>query len=159
MRPLLASTGNTEILGPIVHAPEPPVANVPQPVTPSQPGAHAPEPAQPPEEPVAVEASQPDAQPAAPEPKSPAEPAETYSGRLYLMFPSTLSQSRLETVWDILDQLGNIADTRLISRDAGIQFTLELGNKLMAVEDLRKLIPNCRIEALEENRLRVIWPD
>ena len=105
-----------------------------------------------------VGAGQPGAQPAAPEPDSPAELAQTYSGRLYLMFPSTLSQGRLETVWDILDQLGAIADTRLISRDAGIQFTLELGNKPMTVEALRKLIPNCQIEALEEDRLRINWP-
>ena len=78
------------------------------------------------------------------------------------MFPSTLSQGRLESIWDILDQVagsGNIADTRLISRDAGIQFTLDLGDKVLDVEELRRSIPDAQLVALEEDRLRIDWPN
>ena len=88
-------------------------------------------------------------------------PAQTYSGRLYLMFPSSLSQGRLETVWEVLDRVaggGSIADTRLISRDAGIQFTLELGKKVLDVEALLKGFPDAQLVALGEDRLRVDWP-
>lgn len=43
-----------------------------------------------------------------------APPAATYTGRIYLMFPSSLSQGRLESVWEVLDQVagtGNITET------------------------------------------------
>ena len=53
---------------------------------------------------------------------------------------------------------GTIVDNRLVSRGAGIQFTLDLGNKVLVVEDLRKRMPGARLEALEEDRLKVDWP-
>ena len=77
------------------------------------------------------------------------------------MFPSSLSQGRLESVWEVLDQVaggGAIADTRLISQETGIQFTLELGSHEIDVEELRMRLPGAQIAALEEDRLWVDWP-
>ncbi len=48
-------------------------------------------------------------------------------------------------------------ENRLISREAGIQFTLDLGSKLFVVEDMRKRMPGARLEALGPDRLRVDW--
>jgi hypothetical protein len=88
-------------------------------------------------------------------------PAATYSGRIFLMFPSSLSQGRLESVWEILEQVagnGNIADTRLVSRDAGIQFTLDMGDNELNIAELRSKIPDAEVVALDEDRLRIDWP-
>ena len=86
---------------------------------------------------------------------------ETYSGRLYLMFPSSLSQDEVGSIWEILDELagsGSIVDNRLVSMEAGIQFTLSLGSKTFSVEQLLKQMPGAELAALEEDRLRVDWP-
>ena len=78
------------------------------------------------------------------------------------MFPSSLSQGRLESVWEVLDQVagnGVITDTRLISREAGIQFTLDLGNQELNIEALKSKFPDAQVSALEEDRLLIDWPD
>ena len=124
---------------PVIQAPEP---VVPPPVAVPPPAAQAPP--QPPPAPVG------------------APPAVTYTGRIYLMFPSSLSQGRLESVWEALDQVagsGVITDTRLISREAGIQFTLDLGNHELDIEALKSKFPDAQVSAMEEDRLRIDWPD
>ena len=86
---------------------------------------------------------------------------ENYSGRVYLMFPSTLPQDELESVWDILEEVagpGTISDHQLISRQDGIQFTMQLGNKGLAVEQLRRKMPGANLKALAEDRLRIDLP-
>ena len=105
-----------------------------------------------------------------PQPEAPAAPAEeepglavpdTYSGRVYLMFPSSLGQDELGSVWEILEEVagsGAIVDNRLVSREAGIQFTLDLGKKVLSVEGLQKRMPGAGLRALEEDRLKVDWP-
>ena len=78
------------------------------------------------------------------------------------MFPSSLSQGRLESVWEVLDQMagsGNITDTRLISREAGIQFTLDLGNHELNIEALKNEFSDAQVSAMEEDRIRIDWPD
>ena len=78
------------------------------------------------------------------------------------MFPSSLSQGRLESVWEVLDQVagsGNITDTRLVSREAGIQFTLDLGNHELNIEALKNEFPDAQVSAMEEDRIRINWPD
>jgi hypothetical protein len=78
------------------------------------------------------------------------------------MFPSSLSQGRLESVWEVLDQVagsGNIIDTRLVSREAGIQFTLDLGNHELNIEALKNEFPDAQVSAMEEDRIRIDWPD
>jgi hypothetical protein len=124
---------------PVIQAPEP---VVPPPVAVPPPAAQAPP--QPPPAPVG------------------APPAVTYTGRIYLMFPSSLSQGRLESVWEVLDKVagsGVITDTRLISREAGIQFTLDLGNHELDIEALKSKFPDAQVSAMEEDRLRIDWPD
>ena len=59
---------------------------------------------------------------------------EGYSGKVYLMFPATLNQDQAGSVWEALDDLagsGAIVDSRLVSQDEGVQFTLELGTKTL----------------------------
>ena len=78
------------------------------------------------------------------------------------MFPSSLSQGRLESVWEVLDQVagsGNNTDTRLVSREAGIQFTLDLGNHELNIEALKNEFTDAQVSAMEEDRIRIDWPD
>lgn len=111
--------------------------------------------------PTAVDVAPTDSQPSTPEPVPAFAPANSYTGRIYLMFPSSLSQGRLESVWDVLDKAmvggGNITDTRLISTEAGIQFTLDLGSQELDIEALRNGFPDAEVVALEEDRLRINW--
>ena len=147
---------------------EAPLVQAPAPVPPPPPVVQAPEPvaAPPPVEPPVAQAP-PQAVPvpappeATPPPAPTAAPAATYTGRIYLMFPSSLSQGRLESVWEVLDQVagsGNITDTRLVSREAGIQFTLDLGNGELNIDALQSRFSDATIVALEEDRLRIEWP-
>ena len=83
-----------------------------------------------------------------------------YTGRLYLMFPSSVSQNGLESVWEALEEvagLGAIVDTQLISREAGIQFTVNLGSRQLVVEELRKRMPGAGMAVLGADRLKVDW--
>jgi hypothetical protein len=84
----------------------------------------------------------------------------TYTGRLYLMFPSSLGQEEIAIVWEILEDLaaGTIVEKRLVSRAAEIQFTIDLGTKVFSLELLRKRMPGAKPEALEADRLKVEWP-
>jgi hypothetical protein len=85
---------------------------------------------------------------------------DTYTGRLYVMFPSTLGQDDIGSIWEILENMvaGSIVENRLISREAGIQFTLDLGSKVFAWERLRSLMPGAKLAALGPDRLKVDWP-
>jgi hypothetical protein len=135
---------------PVVQAPVP----VPPPPPVAPPIAQAPpqaEPAPPP--PVATPPPAPTAPTSA--------PAATYTGRIFLMFPSSLSQGRLESVWEVLDQVagsGNITDTRLVSREAGIQFTLDVGSGELNIDALQTRFSDATIVALEADRLKIEWP-
>ena len=76
------------------------------------------------------------------------------------MFPASLSQDSLESAWDFLEEVagpGTIADMRLVSQDAGVQFTMELGAGEMRLDDLRRRIPNAELVPLAADKLRVIW--
>ena len=46
---------------------------------------------------------------------------------------------------------------RLVSQDAGVQFTMELGAGEMRLDDLRRRIPNAELVPLAADRLRVNW--
>ncbi len=86
---------------------------------------------------------------------------ESYSGKVYLMFPGTLDQNQIGSVWEALDDVagsGAIVDSRLVSREEGVQFTLELGTKVLTLDDLMKKMPGAAMTALMEDRLKVDWP-
>ena len=76
------------------------------------------------------------------------------------MFPATLGQESLESVWEFLEEvagMGTIADMRLVSQDAGVQFTMALGAKELKLDELRRRIPNAEFVPLAPDRLRVNW--
>ena len=77
------------------------------------------------------------------------------------MFPGTLDQNQVGSVWEALDELagsGAIIDSRLVSREEGVQFTLELKTKVLDLEALKKKMPGATLTALQEDRLKVDWP-
>ena len=86
---------------------------------------------------------------------------DSYSGRVYLMFPSTLGQEEIESIGEILDDVagsGDIVDNRLVSKEEGIQFTLELGCKTLSVAALRAKMPSAALSVISNERLKVGWP-
>ena len=89
-------------------------------------------------------------------------PAEaSYSGRLYLMFPSTLTQDQMGMVWEALEDVARgsqILDSRLLSASEGIQFTVELGAAGLVVKSLSGRLLGAEFEGLEPDRLKVNWP-
>ena len=77
------------------------------------------------------------------------------------MFPGTLDQDQVGSVWEALDDVagsGAIVDSRLVSREEGVQFTLELGTKVLTLDSLNKKMPGAEMTALQEDRLKVDWP-
>ena len=85
---------------------------------------------------------------------------QSYTGRIFLMFSASLSQDSLESVWDFLEEVagpGSIADMRLISQDAGVQFTLELGAKVLGLDEMRRQAPKAEFVPLADDRLMVNW--
>ena len=86
---------------------------------------------------------------------------ESYSGRVYLMFPASLDQNQVGSVWEVLDEVagsGAIVDSRLVSREDGVQFTLDLGNRVLLVDSLKRKMPGVGLTALTADRLKVDWP-
>ena len=97
---------------------------------------------------------------ATPTPDHAAPLPQSYTGRLFLMFPASLSQDSLESVWEFLEDVsgpGTIVDMRLVSQDAGVQFTMALGAKELRLDELRRRIPNAELVPLAADRLRVNW--
>ena len=85
---------------------------------------------------------------------------QSYTGRIFLMFSASLSQDSLESVWDFLEEVagpGSIADMRLISQDSGVQFTLELGAKVLGLNEMRRQAPKAEFVPLADDRLMVNW--
>lgn len=138
-------------------------SNMPEPPEPAPRIVDAlPTPAPPPQPPQDQPGPTPDAiVPQTPAPQAPGVPVPaTYSGRVYLMFPASMSQDALGSVWETLEEAagdGVIAEMRLVSQEAGVQFTLELGAKVLEVEELRKRMPGSQMAALEPDRLQINW--
>ena len=84
-----------------------------------------------------------------------------YTGRVYLMFDANLTQDVLAAVWDAIEEsskVGAIVDTRMISRDEGVQMTLDLGANHLDVGAVKERMPGSVFTAIAEDRLRVSWP-
>ncbi|HCL26317.1 MAG TPA: hypothetical protein DHW65_08255 [Dehalococcoidia bacterium] len=87
--------------------------------------------------------------------------ARSYSGRVYLMFDSPLSQDGLESVWDAVEEsaeTGVIVDTRLVSRDEGVQMTLDIHGTSKDVTAFLQRLPGAELIPIASDRLRVAWP-
>ncbi len=109
--------------------------------------------------------------PAAPAPEpiqsTPAAPvastanlARSYTGRVYLMFDATLNQETLELVWDAVEEAsdsGVIVDTRLVSREEGVQMTLDVDGAPLDVAALLQRLPGAELAPIAEDRIRVVW--
>ena len=77
------------------------------------------------------------------------------------MFPSPLDQDQIGSVWGVLGDIagsGAIVDSRLVSREEGVQFALELGSKTLTLEAIKKKIPGTEMTTLKEDRLKINWP-
>ena len=77
------------------------------------------------------------------------------------MFPASLGEQSLGMVWEALDEVagsGSIVDNRLISKEAGIQFTSDFKGRLLPLDDLLKKMPDSRFEALGRDRLKIELP-
>ena len=88
-------------------------------------------------------------------------PARTYGGRIYLMFDSSLTQEGLESVWDAVEEAANtgvIVDTRLVSRDEGVQVTLDLDESRLDVAAFLQRLPGAELIPMSQDRLKVAWP-
>jgi len=86
--------------------------------------------------------------------------ARTYGGRIYLMFDSSLTQEGLESVWDAVEEAANtgvIVDTRLVSRDAGVQVTLDLDESRLNIAAFLQRLPGAELEPISQDRLKVAW--
>ena len=86
----------------------------------------------------------------------------TCSGRLYLVFTPCPDAEMLGIFWEVLDEVtgvGGVVDARPIDLDGGVgfEFTLDLGNKILVLEDLKRQIPNSELVALDVDRLNVSW--
>ncbi|MDA1127266.1 MAG: hypothetical protein O2913_01025 [Chloroflexi bacterium] len=84
----------------------------------------------------------------------------TYSGRVYLMFDASLSKKGLESVWDAVEEAagaGAIVDTRLVSRDEGVQVTLDLDSSTLDVASFLRRLGGAELTPLGKDRLKVNW--
>ena len=97
------------------------------------------------------------ASPPPPPPSSP-QPIESYSGTVYLVFTPVSDDARLTFLWDVLDTVagpGMVTAEAPLADGSGHEFTLDLGNEVPLLEELRKRIPGSRIDALAPDRLRI----
>jgi len=64
------------------------------------------------------------------------------------------------SVWEVLGDIvgsGAIVDSRLVSREEGVQFALELGSKTLTLEAIKKKIPDTEMTTLKEDSLKINW--
>ncbi|PKB71668.1 MAG: hypothetical protein BZY87_04140 [SAR202 cluster bacterium Io17-Chloro-G6] len=88
------------------------------------------------------------------------ELARTYTGRVYLMFDASLAREDLESVWDAVEEAagpGVIIDTRLVSRDEGVQVTLDLDGTTLDVAAFLRRLRGAELAAITDDRLKVAW--
>ena len=86
--------------------------------------------------------------------------AQTYTGRVYLMFDALLSREDLEVVWDAVEEAagpGVIVDTRLVSQNDGVQVTLDLGETTLEVAAFRRRLRGAELAPIADDRLKVVW--
>ncbi len=87
--------------------------------------------------------------------------ARSYTGRVYLMFDASLTQQGLESVWEAIEEAaktGVIVDTRMLSRDDGVQLTLDLDETRLDVTALLQRLPGAKLMPLADDRLKVARP-
>ena len=84
----------------------------------------------------------------------------TCSGRLTLVFTPCPDAENLGLFWENLEKMAGasaIVDAAPLEEGAGFAFTLELGDGVLAVEELKRLIPHTQMMAVGENTLSINW--
>ena len=97
-------------------------------------------------------------QPQDPNPVQPVPVAESYSGILYIGFTPSSDATALSHFWDIVDAaagVGKVIAETPLPDGSGDEFTLDLGEDVLVMEQLVKQIPNADIKALGMDRLRI----
>ena len=78
-----------------------------------------------------------------------------------MMFDASLSQDGLESVWDAVEEAaetGVIVDTLLVSRDEGVQMTLDIHDTSKDVTAFLQRLPGAELIPIASDRLRVALP-
>ena len=108
------------------------------------------------DEPEVPSASGPSASGPAPAMPLPA----TCSGRLTLVFTPCPDAETLGFFWETLEKIAGasaVVDAEPVQEGAGFAFTLDLGNDVLVVEELKKLIPHTEMVAVGEDTLSIRW--
>ena len=84
--------------------------------------------------------------------------AETYSGILYIVFTPATDAATLSFFWDVVDTVagvGKVTAQTPLADGSGHEFTLDLGNDVLALEELKRRTPGAEVAALGQDRLRI----
>ena len=96
--------------------------------------------------------------PPAPGPSQSLPAAETYSGILYVIFTPAADAATLSFFWDTIDSIagvGKVIAQTPLPDGSGHEFTLDLGNDILVLEQLKRRIPGGDIVALGQDRIRI----
>ena len=124
-----------------------PPAPTPAPVQSAQPPAPTPPPAQ----------SSPPPAPTPPSAKS-SPPADSYSGTLSVVLAPAADVGTLSFFWDVIDSVagaGKVIAQTALANGSGHEFTLDLGNDVLVIEQLNRRIPGAVVSALGPDRLQI----
>ena len=84
--------------------------------------------------------------------------AASYSGILYIVFSPAADAATLSFFWDVVDTVagvGKVVAQTPLSDGSGHEFTLDLGNDQLVIEQLQKRIPGAQVAALGPDRLSI----
>ena len=84
--------------------------------------------------------------------------AENYSGILHIIFAPAADPATLSFFWDVIDAVagvGKVVAQMPLADGSGHEFTLDLGNDILAVEQLKARIPGAEVLAVGQDRLRI----
>ena len=100
----------------------------------------------------------PEPAPRVPESAQSAPLAPSYKGTLHIVFAPAADAATLSFFWDIVDTVagvGKVVAQTSFPDGSGHEFTLDLGNDPLDLEQLRTRIPGSDIMALGPDRLRI----
>ena len=98
--------------------------------------------------------------PGASDPGTGMNPPGTCTGRVSLVFLPCPDAVTLGSFWEVLDGIagiGGVVDAQPLDDGSGFDFTLDLGDQVLEIENLMGRIPNSQIVAMGEDKLNVRW--
>ena len=84
--------------------------------------------------------------------------AETYSGILHIILSPDADKATISFFWDVIDTVagaGTVIAQTPLPDGSGHELTLDLGNDVLGLEQLKRRIPGADIVALGQDRLRI----